>query len=97
MKDLSLRIGKQQVVWGESDLFRSLDVVNPLDLRQNGAVGEDFADFRQPLWIFKALYDLGNLASFWNEAGIGGLLVAEQPAADVSEQRTARRDVEAQR
>ena len=48
LHDLSLRIGKQQVVWGEADLFRSLDVVNPLDIRQNGPVGEDFADFRQP-------------------------------------------------
>ncbi len=70
LHNLSLRIGKQQVVWGESDLFRSLDVVNPLDFRQNGAVGEDFADFRQPLWIFKALYNFGNVASFWNEAGM---------------------------
>jgi hypothetical protein len=70
LKDLSLRIGKQQVVWGESDLFRSLDVVNPLDVRQNGGVGEDFSDFRQPLWIFKALYNFGTVASFWNEAGI---------------------------
>jgi hypothetical protein len=44
--------------------------VNPLDLRQNGAVGEDFSDFRQPLWIAKALYNLGTVANFWNEAGI---------------------------
>ncbi len=70
LKNLSLRIGKQQVVWGEADLFRSLDVVNPLDLRQNGFVGEDFADFRQPLWIAKGLYALGDVASFWNEAGV---------------------------
>jgi hypothetical protein len=70
LKDLSLRIGKQQVVWGESDLFRSLDIINPLDLRQSGFVGEDFADFRQPLWIAKGLYALGDVASFWNEAGV---------------------------
>lgn len=70
LSDLSLRIGKQQVVWGESDLFRSLDIVNPLDLRQNGFVGEDFADFRQPLWIAKGLYHFGDVASFWNEAGL---------------------------
>jgi len=70
LKDLSLRIGKQQVVWGEADLFRSLDVVNPLDLTQSGFVGEDFADFRRPLWIAKGLYTLGDVASFWNEAGI---------------------------
>lgn len=70
LSDLSLRIGKQQVVWGEADLFRSLDVVNPLDLTQSGFVGEDFADFRQPLWIAKALYNLGNVGSFLNEAGL---------------------------
>jgi hypothetical protein len=70
LSDLSLRIGKQQVVWGESDLFRSIDVVNPLDVRQNGFVGEDFADFREPLWIAKALYNFGDVASFWNEAGL---------------------------
>ncbi len=70
LKDLSLRIGRQQVVWGEADLFRSLDIVNPLDIRQNGFVGEDFSDFRQPLDIFKALYNFGSVASFWNEAGI---------------------------
>jgi len=55
---------------GRVGSVRSLDVVNPLDLRQNGFVGEDFADFRQPLWIAKALYNFGNVASFWNEAGI---------------------------
>ena len=70
LSNLSLRIGKQQVVWGESDLFRSLDVVNPLDIRQNGFVGEDFADIRQPLWILKALYQLGDLGPAWNGANI---------------------------
>ncbi|MGH7896439.1 MAG: DUF1302 family protein [Candidatus Binatia bacterium] len=70
LQDLSLRIGKQQVVWGESDLFRSIDVVNPLDLRQNGFVGEDFADFRQPLWIAKALYHLGDFGAFLNGASL---------------------------
>jgi hypothetical protein len=70
LKDLSLRIGRQQVVWGEADLFRSIDIVNPLDIRQNGFVGEDFSDFRVPLDIFKALYNFGSVASFWNEAGI---------------------------
>ena len=65
-----MRIGKQQVVWGEADLFRSLDIVNPLDIRQNGFVGEDFADIRQPLWIAKFLYNFGSVASFWNEAGV---------------------------
>jgi hypothetical protein len=70
LSDFSLRIGKQQVVWGEADLFRSLDVVNPLDLRQSGFLGEDFADFRQPLWIAKGFYNIGSVASFLNNAGL---------------------------
>jgi hypothetical protein len=70
LRNLSFRIGKQQVVWGEADLFRSLDVVNPLDIRQNGPVGEDFADFRQPLWIFKGLYDFGDLHRYLNSVGL---------------------------
>lgn len=58
---LSMRIGRQQVVWGEADLFRSLDVVNPLRLDQNGIIGEDLADYREPLWIAKGLIDIGQL------------------------------------
>jgi hypothetical protein len=61
LKNFSARIGRQQVVWGESDLFRSLDVVNPLRVDQNGFVGEDFADYREPLWIAKFLYNLENI------------------------------------
>lgn len=34
MGDVSARIGKQQVTWGESDYFRVLDVINPLDLKE---------------------------------------------------------------
>src|SRR5713101_8304065 len=28
--ELSMRLGRQQIVWGESDLFRSLDIINQL-------------------------------------------------------------------
>ena len=58
---ISARLGKQQVVWGEADLFRSLDVVNPLRLDQNGLIGENFDDYREPLWIGKFLFSLGEL------------------------------------
>jgi uncharacterized protein DUF1302 len=63
---LSARIGRQQVVWGEADVFRSLDVVNPLRLDQNGILGEEFEDYREPLWIAKFLYDLGELGPIAN-------------------------------
>jgi hypothetical protein len=58
---LSARVGRQQIVWGEADLFRSLDVVNPLRLDQNGILGDDFADYREPLWIAKLFYSIGRL------------------------------------
>jgi hypothetical protein len=61
---LSFRIGRQQVVWGEADLFRSLDVINPLRLDQNGLIGEDFDDYREPLWIAKGLVRVGDVLSF---------------------------------
>lgn len=58
---LSFRIGRQQIVWGEADLFRSLDVINPLRLDQNGLIGEDFDEYREPLWIAKGLISAGDL------------------------------------
>ena len=61
LSPLSARIGRQQVVWGEADLFRSIDVVNPLRIDQNGILGEDFSDYREPLWIAKLLWDIGSL------------------------------------
>src|SRR5713101_2550583 len=60
---LSARIGRQQVVWGESDLFRSLDVINPLKFDQN-SLGEKFDDLRIPLWIAKFLYNVGDVGPF---------------------------------
>jgi hypothetical protein len=59
--ELSMRIGRQQVVWGESDLFRSLDIIHPLELDQSSLVGERFDDIRTPLWIWKFLYYLGEV------------------------------------
>ena len=64
------KIGKQQIVWGESDLFRSIDIVNPLRLDQNQAVGEAFEDFRSPIWAAKFLVDLGNIGGFISNAGL---------------------------
>ena len=63
---LSFRIGRQQVVWGEADLFRSLDVINPLRLDQNGLIGERFDDYREPLLIAKFLAALGPLPGLSN-------------------------------
>ncbi|MEW6298363.1 MAG: DUF1302 family protein [Thermodesulfobacteriota bacterium] len=68
-RKLSMRLGKQQIVWGESDLFRSIDIVNPLRVDQNGFVGEAFEDFRTPIWAVKFLYDIGNIGTIMSNVG----------------------------
>jgi len=70
LRPLGIRLGRQQVVWGEADLFRSIDVVNPLRLDQNELLGEDFADYREPLWIAKFLYDIGRVGPFVENGGL---------------------------
>jgi hypothetical protein len=63
---LTVRAGRQQVVWGESDNFRMLDRANTLDLTWHlvqelppPAFGWD--EIRRPFWMFKFLYDLGDV------------------------------------
>ena len=51
---LDLRIGKQQVVWGQADGIPILDRVHPYDLTMHWL--PDFADIRIPLWMLKAEY-----------------------------------------
>jgi hypothetical protein len=46
------RIGKQQVVWGEADGIKLLDVINPQDFRE--FILDDFDDSRIPLWMMNA-------------------------------------------
>ena len=50
--DWFLRLGKQQVVWGQADGLRVLDQVNPLSFRE--FILGDFEDRRIPLWTVNA-------------------------------------------
>ena len=63
---LSARVGNQQIVWGESDLYRSIDVINPLRIDQNGPVGEKFDEFRSPIWALKLNYSIGDVGSWFS-------------------------------
>ena len=75
---LSFRIGRQQIVWGETDNFRLLDRVNALDLtwhlQQETEIGHSWDQLRIPYWGIKGLYQVGNLGpvnngyleAFWN-------------------------------
>ncbi len=44
-----LRLGKQQVVWGQADGLKVLDVINPQTFRE--FIMPDFEDSRIPLWM----------------------------------------------
>src|SRR4029077_483374 len=66
---LSIRGGRQQIVWGETDNFRMLDRINSLNLtwhRQQEIPPRAFgwAELRRPQWMIKFLYDLGNVWKF---------------------------------
>jgi hypothetical protein len=67
---LSARIGNQQIVWGESDLFRSIDVINPLRVDQNQGAGEKFDEFRSPIPALKFNYNIGNVGSWFSNVYI---------------------------
>ena len=57
---LWMRLGRQNIVWGEADAVRLLDVVNPLDNSWHPfeGGGEVFDHTRVPLWMARATYDL---------------------------------------
>ncbi|HJW25451.1 MAG TPA: DUF1302 family protein [Rhodocyclaceae bacterium] len=68
-----LKLGKQQVVWGRTDLFRVLDVINPVDYSRNN-IYDELSDIRIPMWIAQGEFRFGgsdtmqdrNLSFVWN-------------------------------
>jgi hypothetical protein len=69
LDQLDLRFGKQQVVWGKTDGFRVLDVVNPLDLKE--FMLTDFLDSRISLWMGTLDY------YFTTEFSLQGLIIPD--------------------
>ncbi len=55
-----IRIGRQNLAWGETDIFRLLDQINPLDNTFGGPF-EDLDDRRIPLWMLRGSYNLGSV------------------------------------
>jgi len=51
------RIGKQQVVWGQADGLKVLDVINPQSFRE--FILDDFDDSRIPLWMLNVEVPVG--------------------------------------
>ncbi len=65
-EDLDVRLGRQQIVWGEAIGTFVTDVVNPRDFRE--FVLPDFTELRIPLWALDFTWRLGpgvNLEGVW--------------------------------
>lgn len=60
---LDVRLGRQQVVWGRTDLFRVLDVINPVDFSRNN-IYDELEDIRIPMGILNAEYRMGGVGAF---------------------------------
>ncbi len=58
---VSFRIGRQLVAWGEAGSARLLDVVNPVNSSWHFGAFENFEDQRIPLWLVKALFEIPEL------------------------------------
>ncbi len=73
MSEWFFRVGKQQVVWGRTDLFRVLDIINPVDFSRHN-IYDELEDIRIPQWIATAEYRWGatnifedlNVQLVWN-------------------------------
>ncbi len=58
---LDVRVGNQQIAWGQAIFFRVLDVVDGLDLRRHQALdfaSEEFSDKRVPALALRTTYQL---------------------------------------
>ena len=71
-----LTLGKQQVVWGQADGLKVLDVVNPQDFRL--FILDKFSDSRIPLWAVDVEVPLGGLK-------LEGVWVLDQTYHDLPE------------
>jgi hypothetical protein len=59
----NFRVGKQQVVWGRTDLFRVLDVINPVDYSRHN-IYDELEDIRIPMWMATGEYRMGATETF---------------------------------
>ena len=61
--ELGIRLGKQQVVWGRTDLFRVLDVLNPVDYSRHN-IYDELEDIRIPQWMLNLEARFGSVGPF---------------------------------
>jgi len=66
--DFFFRVGKQIVAWGETDGFRLMDQINPLDQRR-GMADVEFETTIIPIWLLRAEYFPGVSTSWLQDLG----------------------------
>ncbi len=87
---LFVRFGLQNLAWGETDVFRLLDGINPLD-NTYGGLFEDLDDRRIPIVILRTSYNFGRvgpvssttLEAFWNPTGLDNTIAPLAPFGTV--------------
>jgi hypothetical protein len=67
--NFSMRLGKQIVVWGETDGFRLMDQINPLDQRR-GITDIEFESSIIPIWLAKFEYFFQPQSSWLQDLGL---------------------------
>lgn len=72
---LFLRIGRQDLSWGETDGFRLLDMIEPLDGRFGFPLVEDLDDRRIPLWMIRATLALPSPAEGLSNLALDSFVV----------------------
>ena len=56
------KLGKQQVVWGETDFFRAMDIIQGYDLRWRSFLETENEELRKPLILGNVTIDVPELA-----------------------------------
>jgi hypothetical protein len=50
-ENITARVGKQQVVWGETDFFQAMDVIHGYNQTWRGFLEPENEEWRKPLWL----------------------------------------------
>ena len=52
----NIKVGKQIVVWGETDIQRTVDVINPIDLRYGTPGVFSWSELKLGMWMIRGFY-----------------------------------------
>jgi hypothetical protein len=83
--NVALKLGKQQVAWGEADFFRSTDIVNGFDYRWRSVLERENEEIRNPLVMANLTIDFPSVE--------GSLQLLYRPGWDSADRVVNQRDL----